>query len=216
MKPLDFARAHILASGALGALTEALRHGGAGLSRRTAEAAPGLLRGYAVEMTGSPLARDQVLSLALLAAADDLEAGRTPAASPQSALPQPAPDEAARLDIRTRVLRLGPAAGDDVRRAVEDVERRRRAECAGDLDLASRLRVEATLQERFWDDPRLPADDGARLTMLFSVPELLDRADALGPEHRGRAGRGRTVRRADRRPPWRLRRVAGGALPAEG
>ena len=77
MRSPDYAKAHIVAAAALGALTEARRQSSELLSRQSADAAPDLLRGHAAEMAFSPLGRDQVLSLALLVAADDLEGGRS-------------------------------------------------------------------------------------------------------------------------------------------
>ena len=48
------------------------------LSRRPARLAADLLRGHAAELATSPLASDQVLSLALDTAARDIEAGNPP------------------------------------------------------------------------------------------------------------------------------------------
>ena len=214
MKPPDYAKAHIVATAALGALTEARWQGSDLLSRRSAEAAPDLLRGHAAEMAFSPLGRDQVLSLALLVAADDLEGGRSPAAAAELVLLEPGPDDAARLDVRTRVLNSGLVPTAEARRAAEDLERRHRPECGSDLELSTRLTAEANLHELLWDDPRLPGDDRTRLTMLFSVPQLLERAEALGPNRRPQARTQRTGGQADPRPPWRLRRVFG--LPLAG
>jgi len=211
MKPPDYARTHIVAAAALGALTQARWQSGGLLSRESADAAPELLRGHAAEMASSPLGRDQMLSLALLAAADDLEAGRSPAMVSERVLLEPGPDDAARLGVRTRVLSSGLLPTADARRAAEDLERRHRPECANDLELSARLTADANLHELLWDDPRLPADDRARLTMLFSVPQLLERADALGP---GRRPPPPPAGRADARQPVRPRSVFG--LPVSG
>lgn len=191
MRPPDYAKAHIVAAAALGALTEARGQSRDLLSRQSANAAPDLLRGHAGEMAASPLGRDQVLSLALLAAADDLEAGRAPAGTSELVLLEPGPDDAARLEVRSRVLSLAFVPATDARRAADELERRHRPECGSDLELSARLTAEANLHELLWDDPRLPGDDRARLTMLFSVPKLLERAEALGP---GRQARTRTQR----------------------
>lgn len=180
MKPPD-GNAHIAAAAALGALTEVWRRGSGLLSREVADAAPGLLRGHAAEMASSPLGRDQVLSLALLTAADDLEGGRTPSATHDLALPDLAPDDDARQTVRSRVLLSGLMPTAAARRAAYELEQRHRPECAGDLELSARLTAEADLHQRLWDDPRLPGDDRTRLTMLFSVPQLLERAEGLRP-----------------------------------
>lgn len=214
MRPPDYAKAHIVAAAALGALTEARRQSRDLLSRRCADAAPDLLRGHAAEMARSPLGRDQVLSLALLVAADDLECRRSPAATSELVLLEPEPDEAARLDVRTRVLDSGLVPTAEARLAAEDLERRHRPECGSDLDLSARLTAEANLHETLWDDPRLPADDRTRLTMLFSVPQLLERAEALGAGRQPRSRARRAGSQAAQRLPWRLRSVSG--LPLAG
>ena len=219
MKPPDYAKAHIVATAALGALTEARWQSSELLSRRSADAAPDLLRGLAAEMAFSPLGRDQVLSLALLVAADDLEAGRSPAAAASElVLLQPGPADAARSDVRARVLNSGvipraaavavAVAPADARRAAEDLERRYRPECGSDLELSARLTAEANLNELLWDDPRLPGDDRTRLTMLFSIPQLLDLAEALGPRRQLPAATQRVGGQTGGRAPWGLRRVA--------
>lgn len=214
MRPPDYAKAHIVAAAALGALTEARWQSTELLSRQSIEAAPDLLRGHAAEMAFSPLGRDQVLSLALLVAADDLEAGRPPAAASDFLLLEPGPDDVARLDVRARVLGSAFAPAAQARRAAEDLERRHRPECGSDLELSARLTAEANLHELLWDDPRLPGDDRVRLTMLFSVPEILERAEALGPGRQPRARMLRAGAQASGRPPWRLRSVFGLPLAA--
>ena len=209
MKPPDYAKAHIVATAALGALTEARWQSSELLSRRSADAAPDLLRGLAAEMAFSPLGRDQVLSLALLVAADDLEAGRSPAAAASElVLLQPGPADAARSDVRARVLNSGVIPTADARRAAEDLERRYRPECGSDLELSARLTAEANLNELLWDDPRLPGDDRTRLTMLFSIPQLLDLAEALGPRRQLPVATQRVGGQTGGRAPWGLRRVA--------
>ena len=210
MKPPD-AKAHILATAALGAITEARWERDDLLSRRSMAGAPDLLRGHAAEMAFSPLARDQVLSLALIVAADDLEAGRAPAGGWDLLLPEPGPDEAARLEVRARVLNLGAVPTLEARAVAEDLERRLRPECAGDHELAARLTGDANLHEILWDDPRLPGGDRARLTMLFSIPRLLERAEALSSHRRPDAVRADVA--ADPRAPW-LRRILGLPLAA--
>lgn len=214
MRPPDYAKAHIVAAAALGALTEARWQSSELLSRRSADAAPDLLRGHAAEMAFSPLGRDQVLSLALLVAADDLEGGRPPATAAELVLLEPGPDDAARLEVRTRVLNSGLVPTAEARLAAEDLERRHRPECGSDLELSARLTAEANLHELLWDDPRLPADDRTRLTMLFSVPQLLERAEALGPNRRPQARTQRAADEAEAPLPWRLRRMFGLSLTA--
>lgn len=135
----------------------------------------------------------------MLVAADDLAAGRPPVARREPVLPEPGPDEAARLRVRERVLACPSVPTAEACAAAKELERRLRPECASDQDLAARLTVEANLHEVLWDDPRLPGDDRARLAMLFSIPELLERAEALG-------GHRRTT--SARRVPWQ-RRVTG-------
>lgn len=214
MKPPDYAKAHIVASAALGALTEAVWQSRDLLSGPCAEAAPDLLRRLAGEMACSPIARDQVLSLALCAAAGDLEAGLLPASAIERILLPPGPDDIARLEVRAQVLGLGFLPAADARRAADELERRHRPECASDLELSARLTAEANLHELLWDDPRLPGDDRVRLTMLFSVPALLERAEALGPARRARTPSTAVGGQLRERRPWRLRSVLG--LPLAG
>jgi len=154
------------------------------LSRRPATSVRELLQGRAAELASSPIARDQVLSRALDAAAADLEAGR-PALEGGAAFlfrEQP-PCVTAREVVREQVFRHGgvPArASDD---AAAELERRVRAECPADHELSQRLAREAHLQEVLWDDPRLPAETHTRLIMLCAVPKVVARALALDPSH---------------------------------
>lgn len=196
MKPPDDAKARISAAASLAALTEAWRRREDLLAHGSAEAAPALLREHAAKMARSPLAQDQVLSLALLAAADDVGVGWGGAAS-QFLLAEPGPEDAQRLGVRMRVLNSSFAPAADARHAARELERRHRPGCGSDRELAARLVADADLHERLWDDPRLPGDDRTRLIMLFAIPQLLERADALdlpeGPRHGGQP-------RARRRP----------------
>lgn len=180
MKTPDAPKSHIVAAALLGALTEARWRSGELLSRKSAELAPDLLRGHAAEMAFSPIGRDQVLSLALSAAADDLEAGRAPADERALFLRAHPPDESARAQVRGRIPVFNPAATREVRAVVEELERRCRPECRGDVEMSERLANEADLQELLWDDPRLPCEDRVRLIMLLSVAQLRERAQALG------------------------------------
>jgi hypothetical protein len=185
MPPPDASESHVVAAALLGAFTEARWRRSDLLSRKPADLAPDLLRGHAAEMAFSPIGRDQVLSLALFAAANDLDAGRAPSDERAAFLCAPAPDESARLTVRARTLSLSLAGASEARGVVEELERRHRPECDGGFALSERLRNDASLHELLWDDPRLPCADLVRLTMLFSVPRLLERADVL-------AGRNRT------------------------
>lgn len=190
MRPPDGPGNPVVAAAALGAFTEARWRRGDLLSRKSANLAPDLLRGHAAEMAFSPIGRDQVLSLALVAAANELEAGREAADERAAFFRAPGPDESARLVVRARTLSLDVDATCEARGVVEELERRYGPECAGGFELAERLRNDASLHELLWDDPRLPCTDRVRLAMLYSAPKLLERADALaGRGWRGEASR---------------------------
>ncbi len=171
------------------------------VSRRPPKAAADLLRGQAGEMAFSPIARDQILGLALSAAAAELERGSR-LVTELDVLDGPAPSEALRQLVRAEAYRSGPLPASQSRKVAETLERRRRLEGGSERDLAERLREEAALHTRLWDDPRLPSDSLGRLVMLCAVPKLLERAEALEAASADAAAR-------DRRGPLRrlVRRV---------
>jgi hypothetical protein len=182
MKPPDTHKGHIVASAALGALSEARWRSRDVLSGKSAEAAPGLLRGHAAELAVSPIGRDQLLGAALLAAADDLERGRPFRFDGHMALPEPPPSEAERTRIRREAFGAGAIPTAESRKVLEDLEVRYRPECGSAAELSARLEADANLHEAVWDDPRLACAPRTRLVMLFSVPKLLDRAEELAPD----------------------------------
>lgn len=182
MQSGEWARQHIVASAALGALSEARSRGADLVARRSREAACEQLRGLAAEMASSPIGRDQVLRLALMAAAENLERGEpVEAAGAQAFLGRPPAVERERLEIRRRVFQAGGTPAAESARVADSLERRHRPECANASELSERLMEDATLHEILWDEPRLACDDRTRLVMLLSVPKLLERAEQLDP-----------------------------------
>jgi hypothetical protein len=180
MRSPDCARSHIAASAALAAVVEARLRSSDGASLQYLSGAPHLLRAHAAEMAVSPIGRDQVLSLALTRAAEDLEQGRSPDAADLNLFFEGAEVTAeARLEVRRRVFQQGALPVAESRRVVEVLERRFLPECATLRALSRRLTEEARLHERLWDDPRLACDGRTRLIMLASVSKLLERADEL-------------------------------------
>lgn len=180
MRSRDCGRSHIVASAALAAVIETRRRSVEGLSGQRLSAAPELLRGHAAGMRASPVGRDQILGLALRAAADELERGGSPEARSMNALVDgldAAKED--RLEVRREVFRLGALPVAEALRVVDDLERRFRPECATLRQLSRRLAEAARLHELLWDDPRLSCDDRTRAIMLASVPKLLERADQL-------------------------------------
>lgn len=169
------------------------RHPGVAAQRLDARAA---------DLARSPVAADQILSLALSAGAEDLRRGRAPLE--EGALfffAHEAPDEQARREVRRAVFGpdsdVGrPEAGG--REIVRDLEARRRAHGFADGALSQRLAEDAALHEGLWDDPRLPADPEARRRMAASAPAILERARDLDPSRR-RERRRRRARRPERR-----------------
>jgi len=184
MSTRDAVPADIVAAASIDALMAARWECEDLLSRRPPASTRDLLLGHAAELASSPIARDQVLSRALDAAAADLEAGRPPLdAGVAFLLREQSPCAKARERVREQVFRHGgvPArASDD---AAAELERRVRAECPADHELSERLAREAHLQEVLWDDPRLPAETHTRLIMLCAVPKVIERALALDPSH---------------------------------
>lgn len=172
----------VVACAAIAAVMEARWESSEALSRGAAEPAPALLRRRARELAMSPAGRDQLLSVALQAAATDIEAGR-PALADGALflLAAPAPAPAAREALRASVLKQGGIAVAESQRVAEEVERRQRRDGAEAGALSPQLRAEARLHELLWDDPRLPAAPRTRLVMLCTIPRLLRRSEELDP-----------------------------------
>lgn len=197
----------VVATALIDALLEARWTSADLLERQGRAAACERLRGRATDLAGSPLGADQVLSLALDAAADDLE-GKRPVLSEGVVSFCPGPvEESDRRTLRDRVFRQGGAPALESAEAADELERRHVGEAQTAAALARLLVEDAHLHERLWDDPRIPADARARLVMLCSVPKLQAKAADLDPS-RARALRRRTVPRpAPTRPPGRLDRL---------
>lgn len=133
-----------------------------------------LLLAKAAECALSPVARDQLLSLAIERVLED--------GDPAAPLLKPETAADRRAAIARRNFALGPhrsAETEDLVGAIEERHARRLAARASPARLAASLREDATLQETLWDHPDIPAGPGIRLTMLCAVPRLRDRADEL-------------------------------------
>lgn len=161
------------------------------VARRGREAAPNLLRGQAAEYAGSPLAQDLLLGLALDQAADGLAAPAVVQLVDLNYLLRP--DELGaerRQDIRASSERLrAPARWID--ELIGRIERN-----AAQLERVRLLRAHALLNERFWSDTRIPADDQTRARMLACAPQLRQRAETAARRAggwRGRLGLPRTL-----------------------
>lgn len=194
----DLRREAILRRATYEALSEARWESCDVLSRRPSDLAPDLLRGHSAELATSPIARDQVLSIALEATARDLDEGRAPSGEGALAFFKAAPpSEALRKPIRDSVLDLrpGPIAV-EAAAATAELEERHRVEAPDVFDLAARLKAEAELQEALWDDPRLPAEPAVRLVMMQSASHLRARAETLERTAR-RKSRLRDLRQPD-------------------
>lgn len=140
------------------------------IARRGRGAAPDLLRGHAADLSGSSLARVQLLSLALDRAADLLDAG---AEAPEIDMDGFLRIEEAPADVLSAVQ--GWAASPTViNRARSGIDRIGR-EHAG---RSSILAQDALLNERLWCDARLPASPDTRAVMLAAIPFLRARASA--------------------------------------
>lgn len=173
------------------------------LSRRPAPLVPDLLRAHAAELTASPFARDQVLSLALEAAARDLDVGAAPLGQGVMFLfdgESCAHPSRERIQASVRGQPSGQLSGADLAAAFE---RRLAAERLAPSELSLRLHEEARLQEALWDDPRLVAAPAVRQAMLGSVPRFAERAAQLDPSRRRAARRARARRRVHRGRPSR-------------
>lgn len=140
-------------------------------TRRPDSAHHELILATAAELATSPVARDQLLSLAL-----ERQARRAPP------LFEIECDPADRDRIAARVFRLGPHRGSETAalvRMIEDQHARRLGPDARFDRVAEGLEQDAVLQECFWDHPAIPAGDFVRLAMLCSIPKLRDRAQEL-------------------------------------
>lgn len=184
MSVRDGATSDVVATAAIDALLAARWQCADLQSRRPPASVRDLLLGHAAELACSPIARDQILSRALEAAAADVGAGRPPLDGGAAFLFREGPPCVTPRDtVREQVFRHGgvPACASDD--AAAELERRVRAECPAEHELSLRLAREAHLQEVLWDDPRLPAETHTRLIMLCTVPKLVARALALDPSH---------------------------------
>lgn len=153
-------------------------------SRRPESAVPDMLRGLAEELATSPIARDQLLSFALEAAAEDLLNGRPPLANNALRWRASAVDRAEQLRIQREVFERFGSAEEAAYAVVTALEAKHRREVEGPgafAGVANRLLDDARLHKLLWDDPRIRADAAARLEMLCSVPRLVDRARELDP-----------------------------------
>lgn len=148
-------------------------------TRRPGLAADELMLAKAAELAMSPLARDQLMSLALDHAAQHFH--------PDYPVIDVDCEPDAREAIAHRIFAMGPHKASETEAVVALVEDRHSRRLCQDARfdlLADCLRQEAVLQETFWDHPDIPADDAVRLTMLCSVPRLRDRAEALSSSAR--------------------------------
>jgi hypothetical protein len=127
----------------------------------------------------SPIARDQLLAVALGLAADRLERGAFMAESGSAVLEMSDSTETERLAIQRDVFGAGRAPAGQAGRIANALEIRYRPECRSAHELAARLREDAALHQRLWDHPSLPCDSRTRLLMHDSVRGLLERADRL-------------------------------------
>jgi hypothetical protein len=184
MRPPDDAGRELVAAAALGALLDARWHAMDLISRKPREVTVDLLRGLAGEMAFSAIARDQLLGVALVMAADELErSGALEGLAPLALLQRLEPAEAERMTLRRDVFAAAaPIRSAESQDVVAAVERRSGSEDHAPAELARRLRNEAILHEQLWDHPRLAAAARTRLVMLFSVPKLLERAVDLDPK----------------------------------
>jgi hypothetical protein len=201
MKTRDSEPMDLVASAAVDVLMAARWQCADLLSRKSSGSTRELLFGRAAELASSPIARGQILSKALEAAAADLEAGRPPLEEGASFFCREHPPSCtARQIVRDQVFRhVGvPSRVSDA--AAAELERRHRTEGCADNELCGRLAAEAQLHELLWDDPRLPAGAHTHLIMLCTTPKLVELAETLDPSQarsvRQRDGRGRRRKNA--------------------
>lgn len=158
------------------------------VARRGREAAPNLLRGQAAEFFGSPLAYELLLGQALDQAAEGLA--------------EPAPAELVDLSFLLAPEELPGERNHEIRAAAERLRGTGRwaddvigriERNAAQLERVRLLRAHALLNERFWSDARIPADDQVRAKMLACAPQLRQRAETAarraGGGWRAMAGR---------------------------
>lgn len=130
--------------------------------------------GRAAELAMSPIARDQLLSLALERSAEG------------GAVNGPLIDLGCACGERTliskRIFGLGPHKAAETEALVRAIEERHSRQLGSDSSfdrLPEHLEQDAVLHESLWDHPALPGSDTVRLAMLCSVPKLRDRVQDL-------------------------------------
>jgi len=148
-------------------------------ARRPADLVEDLLTARADELAASPGGRDQLRGMVLRTLANP---------APSEPRLGADPGEAARLALRREVYAIGGLPIHETSDLVAQLEARYREAIGPDANpavLAARLLADADLHEALWDDPRIPAENRARLVMLCSVAKLRDRADELQRSVRG-------------------------------
>lgn len=143
-------------------------------TRRPGADVSALLLAEAAECALSPLARDQLLSLAIERVVDR--------GDQDGPLLGREVDADACAAIARQVFALGPNRASATDALVESIEGRllhRLGDETGPWRLAASLREDAELHEMLWDHPAIPAGPGIRLAMLCAIPRLRDRADEL-------------------------------------
>lgn len=136
--------------------------------------------GRAAELAMSPIARDQLLSLALERSDED------------GALNHPLIDidgsPRERAVIAKRVFSLGAHKAAETEALVRAIEERHSRQLGADASfdrLPERLEQDAVLHESLWDHPDLPGSNSVRMAMLCSVPKLRDRVQDLTASAKG-------------------------------
>ncbi|MFA4939986.1 hypothetical protein [Brevundimonas sp.] len=143
-------------------------------ARRPGEANTDLILGKAAELAFSPIARDQLMSLALVTGVRDTGGTKV--------LVETSVPSAERAVIAERVLRQGPHKASETDALVAEIEERNTRDLDHDARfdlLPQRIRQDAALQELLWDHPAIPARDDVRLAMLCSIPKLFERVETL-------------------------------------
>lgn len=143
-------------------------------ARRPGEAITDLILGKAAELAFSPIARDQLMSLALMTGVRDTDGTKV--------LIETSVPPAERAIIAEGVFRQGPHKASDTDALVAQIEERNTRDLDHDARfdlLPQRIRQDAALQELLWDHPDIPARDDVRLAMLCSIPKLLERVETL-------------------------------------
>lgn len=145
-------------------------------TRRPGGAHRDLLLARAAELAMSPVARDQLMSLALERGALESQ--------PDTSLIDVQERSHERARIAKRVFGSDPHRASETEALVALIEARHSSGPAQDgrFDrLSERLEQDAILHEALWDHPDIPASDAVRLAMLCAIPKLRDRAEALSP-----------------------------------